>query len=130
MKPEEAIEKLQAKLTCMKLEQLSCIEKGCSRNCDNCEYNYKQGTMGEQEEALRTAIEALKEAQQYREIGTVEECREAVEKQKPKKPETIERDFDYYKCPVCGEYIWATDNINSHKYCLNCGQKIEMEESE
>ena len=62
--------------------------------------------------------------------GTVEECREAREKQKPKKPETIERDFDYYKCPVCGEYIWATDNINSHKYCLNCGQKIEMEESE
>lgn len=31
------------------------------------------------------AIEALKEIQQYREIGTVEECREAVEKQKSKK---------------------------------------------
>ena len=28
------------------------------------------------------AIEALKEVQQYREIGTVEECREAAEKQK------------------------------------------------
>lgn len=81
-------------------------------------------------EACDMAISALKEIQQYRKIGTVEECREAREKQKPKKPETIERDFDYYKCPVCGEYIWATDNINSHKYCLNCGQKIEMEESE
>lgn len=81
-------------------------------------------------EALDMAISALKEIQQYRAIGTVEEYREAREKQKPKKPETIERDFDYYKCPVCGEYIWATDNINSHKYCLNCGQKIEMEESE
>ena len=81
-------------------------------------------------EVYEIVISAIKEAQQYREIGTVEECREAREKQKPKKPETIERDFDYYKCPVCGEYIWATDNINSHKYCLNCGQKIEMEESE
>ena len=31
---------------------------------------------------FRTAIAALKEIQRYREIGTVEECREAVEKQK------------------------------------------------
>lgn len=31
------------------------------------------------------AIEALKEVQQYREIGTVEECREAVEKKKNRK---------------------------------------------
>ena len=62
----------------------------------------------------------------YRKIGTVEECREAVEKQKPKKPEVIDQDFDYYKCPVCGEYIWATDNINDHKYCLNCGQAVTL----
>lgn len=62
----------------------------------------------------------------YKEIGTVEECREAVEKQKAKKPEVIDQDFDYYKCPVCGEYIWATDNINDHKYCLNCGQAVTL----
>ena len=35
----------------------------------------------------RLSVKALEEIQQYREIGTVEECREAVEKQKPKKPE-------------------------------------------
>ena len=67
------------------------------------------------------------ELEQYRAIGTVEECRKAVEKQKPKKPEAIDRDFDYYKCPDCGEYIWATDNINDHKYCLNCGRAISLE---
>ena len=33
-------------------------------------------------ESLEMAITALKEVQQYREIGTVEECREAVEKLK------------------------------------------------
>lgn len=76
------------------------------------------------------AISALKKIQQYREIGTVEECREAVEKQEPKKPEKSDSDFDYYKCPVCGEYICATDNINEHDYCLNCGQAIDWEESE
>ena len=76
--------------------------------------------------ALSMAISALKEVQQYREIGTVEEYRKAVEKQKAKKPEVIDQDFDYYKCPVCGEYIWATDNINDHKYCLNCGQAVTL----
>ena len=63
---------------------------------------------------------------QYSKIGTVEECREATKKQKAKKPEVIDQDFDYYKCPVCGEYIWATDNINDHKYCLNCGQAVTL----
>lgn len=102
--------------------------------------------------SLQYCITALKEIQQYREIGsveqvknqkenlsvayriisdyesigTVEECRKAVEKQKAKKPEVIDQDFDYYKCPVCGEYIWATDNINDHKYCLNCGQAVTL----
>ena len=76
------------------------------------------------------AIEALEEVQQYRKIGTVEECREAVEKQKAIKPEASDSDFDYYKCPVCGEIIWSTDNINDHNYCLNCGQAIDWEESE
>ena len=80
----------------------------------------------EMAEVRDIAIKALKEIQQYREIGSVEECREAVEKQKAKKPEVIDQDFDYYKCPVCGEYIWATDNINDHKYCLNCGQAVTL----
>ena len=39
-------------------------------------------------EALDMAISALKEIQQYRKIGTVEECREAVEKQRTKKKKT------------------------------------------
>ena len=30
------------------------------------------------QEAIRTAIQAIKEVQQYREIGTIEECRKAV----------------------------------------------------
>ena len=80
----------------------------------------------EMAEVRDIAISALKEIQQYHEIGSVEECREAVEKQKAKKPEVIDQDFDYYKCPVCGEYIWATDNINDHKYCLNCGQAVTL----
>ena len=105
MKPEEATEILE------EIKEL-----------DDTLYAYSDIYM----KALETAISALKEVQQYRKIGTVEECRKAVAKQKAKKPEVIDQDFDYYKCPVCGEYIWATDNINDHKYCLNCGQAVTL----
>ena len=40
-------------------------------------------------EALDVAIKALEEVQQYHQIGTVEECREAVEKQTAKKPVSV-----------------------------------------
>ena len=36
-------------------------------------------------------VDALEEVQQYRAIGTPDECREAVEKQIPKKPVEIGR---------------------------------------
>ena len=71
----------------------------------------------------------IEEIQQYREIGTVEECREAVEKQKPKKPTDYDEDLGYFKCPSCGCSIMA-DEFSDHKYCLNCGQAIQWEESE
>ena len=82
-------------------------------------------------EAARVAIKALKEIQQYREIGTVEECREAVERQKPKKC-IIDScsDHAHYKCPSCGQIELS---IYKHgfprlgritKYCENCGQAL------
>ena len=63
-------------------------------------------------ESLDMAIEALKEIQQYREIGTVEECRKAVEKQKAKKivyesNSVFSDGFARYrmgKCPMCDRY--------------------------
>lgn len=85
----------------------------------------------ERKEAFDVAITALKEVQQYREIGTVEECREAVEKQKPKKC-IIDScsDHAHYKCPSCGRIELS---IYKHgfprlgritKYCENCGQAL------
>lgn len=86
--------------------------------------------------ALSMAITALKEVQQYREIGTVEECRKAVEKQEPKNPEiytdtvqTINGSFqrDVFECPVCGEYICNVED-EIPRYCSSCGQKLEESE--
>ena len=61
MKPEEAIEILEE-----------------VKELDDTMYAYNPTYMN----SLDMAIEALKEVQQYREIGTVEECREAVENKK------------------------------------------------
>lgn len=70
------------------------------------------------------------ELEQYRKIGTVEECREAVEKQKPKKTKELDVEYGYFICGNCGGAIAYTDDFKSHKYCLNCGQAIGFEKSE
>ena len=83
-------------------------------------------------------ISALKEIQQYREIGTVEECYRAVLKQKPTKPEiytdtmqTMNGSFqrDVFECSVCGEYICNVED-EIPRYCFGCGQKLEECEDE
>lgn len=60
----------------------------------------------------------------YKEIGTVEECREAVEKQKPKKPHRNYKKFSGLWCK-CGWYLGQKQCLDI-KYCPNCGQKIDF----
>ena len=80
---------------------------------------------------IKEAFAALKEIQEYREIGTVEECREAVDKQKPKKPKKVPnsgvRYTDEYICPNCERHFTGTGIAD---YCYHCGQAIRWEESE
>lgn len=71
-------------------------------------------------------IKALEELKQYRTIGTVEECRAAVEKQTAKKVKSISqvKDGDSYvgligRCPCCGD-ILEEDTV----YC-DCGQRLD-----
>lgn len=82
-------------------------------------------------------IDIMKEWEKYRAIGTVEECRAAVEKQTAKKPKEYEDKF--YGCPFCGNVLlhkWEkyntklTDKKNGLPCCLNCGQKIDWSDEE
>lgn len=68
-------------------------------------------------EALQMAIQALEEVQKYREVGTVEECRFARDKQIQKKP--IDRCM-YKECPACGNV-----EIGFCKHCPDCGQRLD-----
>ena len=96
--------------------------------------------------AYDMAIKALEEIQQYRTIGTVEECREGAEKQRAKKIIIVRArdekevfsigDYVRYKCPNCGKRIGSAfhyppnEYMMVHKFCDNCGQAISWEESE
>ena len=94
------------------------------KELDDTLYAYSSAYM----EALEVAISALKEVQQYREIGTVEECREAVEKQKGMQVNEIH--VDEYFCPACGSENNCDYGKVHDKYCPICGHAIYQEESE
>ena len=104
------------------------------------------------DDAMKTAISAMQELQMYKdaklclipedvfsrqceeldaykELGTLEEVREAVERQKEKKV-TDMRGNDKLKfctCPSCGRRI---TNVEGGNYCQNCGQKLDWSEEE
>lgn len=78
--------------------------------------------------ALDMAISALEEIQQYRKLGTVEELKEAKEKQIAKKPKNIDEDMNIFDCPCCGHTILAIDSMTIHQNCLMCGQKLDWSE--
>jgi DNA-directed RNA polymerase subunit RPC12/RpoP len=79
-------------------------------------------------EENKIIIQALEELEQYRELGTVEELKEAREKQVAKKP--IGRHTDY-KCSACGRRVRSGKGSSSRQrdnFCQRCGTKIDWEE--
>lgn len=135
MTPEEAIEIIEKQI--VNCEAMIDFNENFDPEEDNTKFL-------KEKEALLMAIKSIKEVQRYREIGTVKECREAVEKRKPKKPKEILRhrggfemqhcpkcDTDYqvdrrYKikdgyCPACGKLLDSA----FRNYCANCGQAID-----
>lgn len=111
-----------------------CLKAASELNTEMCEECPLYGQTGADhccEDALQVAIKALEELQQYRTIGTVEECRAAVEKQTVKKVKSISqvKDGDSYvgligRCPCCGD-ILEEDTV----YC-DCGQRLDWWDEE
>ena len=75
-----------------------------------------------------------KENEKYHEIGTVEECREARERQRAKKVKNRKLLRGFYNrpysvrgdCPNCGSEGLLSTNTN---YCNACGQKLDWSDT-
>lgn len=59
---------------------------------------------------------------------TPPEIMELKERDTAKEPIDADEDYGFFTCPSCGEAIYASDNFESHKFCLNCGQRLKWEE--
>lgn len=76
-------------------------------------------------QSCEVAVKALEEVQQYRAIGTTEECRAAMGKQKPFKPETAGLTIGIGRCKCGAEFLDSKTN-----HCGNCGQKLDWRDVE
>ena len=81
-------------------------------------------------EALSKAIEILEEVQQYRAIGTPEECQAATEKQTAKKIK--QQQWMYTRCSCGHEFskhhgdgYYSISQEQKTKYCPDCGQRLD-----
>ena len=126
---EEAIEMLRG----MQNKKVDYAEIVCA---PAFAYGYEYVYPEPEDYAIEEAIKTLKEIGQYREIGTVEECRKAVERQTPKAPD-YEGDgydnkgeliYDTWICPNCGEKYEV--DYDDYEHCPKCGQAIQWENLE
>ena len=70
-------------------------------------------------------INIIEEWEKYHAIGTPEECRAAVEKQKAQKPHKNYEKFSGVWCS-CGSYL----GVDKPNYCSDCGQKLDWSDEE
>ena len=75
--------------------------------------------------------ELVKALAAYENTGlTPDQIQELKELDTAKASTEVDEYFGYFECPNCGMAIYASDRLESHKYCLNCGQKLEWEAHE
>ena len=91
----------------------TCDGRGSSEKCNECEFDKSVCvTLGK-----------------YEDTGlTPEQIRELKEWDTAKPPIDIEYNYGFFVCPSCGNSIYASDDFESHKFCLNCGQRIKWED--
>lgn len=111
------------------------------RDCNELEQYREIGTVEQVRNQKHNLEMAYKIISDYEAIGTVEECRKAIKKQKTRKkiyPKTaLEKYYHSPKCPNCKKELRSQicgytlpQAIGLYEYCPWCGQKLEDRESE
>lgn len=98
------------------IKELKDENEQCYEQCEGCCSEVKENVCTCRDAIILSALE------QYRSIGTVEECREAMERQRAKKyiKGRVFKTLGYYQCPICGGLLMSKEN-----FCDNCGQAID-----
>ena len=88
-------------------------------------------------EAIEIAVFFLPKLLKYRQIGTVEECKAARERQNQKNiilNSEADREYEDYICPSCKDILQQRKkgataiSIYHFKHCPNCGQALKWED--
>lgn len=107
-----------------------------------CKEKSKNIKLRTEPKTFEQIAEWLDELKQYRAIGTVEECRTYVDKQKAKKIVRAKlRQSEWgseYRCPVCESDLIKTVFFNEDgtehdkkiSWCSGCGQKLDWSDKE
>ena len=103
------------------IEALRKDNELCYKQCEGacCDVENDKCTCGDVK-----IVSAFEELEQYRTIGTVEECREAREKQISQKPirVMVGAHDSTDGCPVC-----KTEFYEKHNFCPTCGNKMDWD---
>ena len=94
------------------------------RDCNELEQYREIGTVEQVRNQKHNLEMAYKIISDYEAIGTVEECRGALEKQIPKKP--VKDKYHHNCCPNCGWIVSGEGGYGEEfcPHCENCGQAI------
>lgn len=103
------------------IRELKDENEQCYEQCEGCCSEVKENLCTCRDATILSVLE------QYRAIGTVEECMEARERQKPKKYRKTHpcKSVTYYQCPCCNGVLHINEN-----FCGECGQAILWETEE
>lgn len=111
----------------MEMERLTRVIKGYGNDVIvYTQGKYTDTTAGEME--YKDVRNVMKHLCEYENTGlTPPEIMELQKRSTAKVPREICDEYGYFTCPNCGKAIYASDDFESHKFCLNCGQRIKWE---
>lgn len=91
--------------------------------------DFAMNIIDNQNDVMDNYIMACDRLADYEDTGlTPEQIMSLKERDTAKPPIDIENNYGFFVCPSCGNSIYASDDFESHKFCLNCGQRILWKE--
>lgn len=88
--------------------------------------DFAMNIIDNQNDVMDNYIMACDRLADYEDTGlTPEQITSLKERDMAKPPIEIEDDYGFFVCPSCGNSIYVSDDFESYRFCLNCGQRIK-----